>query len=281
MRVTSVKLHVDGSEALSFSLRNLDPSSRYQVKTIFGMDADEIMSKFYGFGATSNAKHYELFLPPRDIVMRVALNPFVTLGETASDIRDNVYRAVSSSRTGEIELRFNSGISTVATIQGFIKKIEAPYFSNIPEIQITVKCKDPMFRGPITTKYLTSDISEANPITIVDAQSTAPHGFDMQVTFNATVPSFKISDEGDTEWSFEVIPSDDGFLLGDVLYFSSKHLMKQLYFVRGGNTFGLLDKIAPFSSWPILFPKSNQFAIQDRASLTVNEISFKAAYWGV
>ncbi|MET0787188.1 MAG: hypothetical protein ABWY25_10825, partial [Paenisporosarcina sp.] len=222
MRVTSVALYSSQfTEPIIFSLGETDPTPQYMVRTIIGLDAEEIIPKFYGFSSYSRQKYYDFGLKERDIVIRVVLKPRFNLDESYSDIRDEIYRTISSNRTGIIMLHFNSGATTVARIPGFITKLEVPYFSKTPELQMTIRCDDPMFRALNPVTHSAEYFGGYNPMVIIyDSLSTAPHGFTMNMTFNDTTPYFTVQDEisPTNEWRFRVIPSG-GFLLDDILYF--------------------------------------------------------------
>lgn len=281
MRVTNVSLFSNDVEAVNFALTHQAPKSQYIARTMIGLDADEIVPKFYGFGLHSSPKYYNFGLKPREIVMRLVLNPRMILDESYSNIRDNLYRAISSSRTGAVELRFFSGATTVASIFGFIVKFEVPHFSKTPEVQITVRCEDPMFRAVNPVVLKEDEIPAISPIIVWDSISTAPHGFDFDILWTATSPIFTIQDViTNEEWKFEVIPNG-GFLVGDILHFCSEYNAKELYIKRGANTIHIIDKITPGSFWPVIFPGGNEFFIQEDYAFTWQEISFHAAYWGV
>jgi hypothetical protein len=282
MRVTSVVLYsAPGVEAVNFSLRDADAPYQYIIRNMTGIDADELVPKFYGSGLVTKPRYYDFGMKTREIVMRVVLNPRFRIDETYSDIRDELYRAISSTRTGQVTLHFNSGATTVSKILGFITKFEVPYFTQLPEVQITIRCDDPMFRAINPVEYEPSDLKTTNPIIIADSLSTAPHGFCIELTFKATTPSFTIQDvPTNPEWVFKVIPNG-GFLSGDKLYFSSEFANRYLYMVRAGVTTHLLDRVQPNSVWPILFPGANVFNFNDIASFNWNEIDYYAAYWGV
>jgi hypothetical protein len=282
MRLTSVDLYSPNfSETVTFTLRDVDSSDKYMVRQILGLDTDEIVPKFYGFGLNGNNRFYNLGLKAREIVIRVVLNPHFHINESFTDIRDSLYKAISATRTGKIVLHFKSGATIVAKIEGFITKFEVPYFSEISEVQLTVKCDDPMFRAINPVLYTPQEMKTVNPIMVPDSLSTAPHGFFLQVTFKSACPSFTIQDDPDTpEWKFKIIP-DGGFLIGDVLYFSSDFSNKYLYLMRGATNIPLIDKIEPSSIWPIIFPGANFFTFVDIAHFDWNSLEYYAAYWGV
>jgi hypothetical protein len=283
MRLTGVDLYsANFSEAITFSLRDVDSEDTYQVRTILGLDADEIIPKFYGFGLQTKPRFYDFGLKAREVVIRAILNPNFRVDESYSDIRDQLYRAISANRTGMVALHFRSGATIVAKIEGFITKFEVPYFVKLPEVQLTIKCDDPMFRAINPVVYTTGDFNEdLSDIYIPDSLSTAPHGFSFKVTFTATVPGFTMQDVGvNPEWKFNVAPSG-GFLSGDQLYFSSDFSNRYLYMVRGAVTTHLFDRVEPTSIWPTMFPGINHFYLYDTPKFTWNTLEYYAAYWGV
>ena len=299
MRLTAVDLYSPNfTETITFGLRPSDLSSVYMIRNIVGLDADDIIPKFYGFGLQTKPKFYDMSLKPRDVVMRIVLNPRWELDEDYSDIRDTLYRAISATRTGMVTLHFKAGGTIVAKLSGFITKFEVPYFVKLPEVQITVRCDDPILRAvnpvvftfepivEITPNLLLDslpigDINDPNSVRIPDSLSTAPHGFSMKIVFTLNSPSFTIQDAPtNPEWIFKVIP-DDGFLVGDELYLSTDYVNKYIYRVRGGNVLHLVDKVEPTSIWPIIFPGSNVFHIPETASFEWDNLTYYAAYWGV
>jgi hypothetical protein len=269
------------TESITFRLAQGKPTDRYIARTILGLDPDDIIPKFYGFGLDGKSKFFDSVLKARLVVIRLVLNPRFRIDESYSDIRDALYKVISANRTGNVVLHFNAGATTVCKTSGFVTKFEVPYFNEVPEVQITVRCDDPMFRAINPVDYSPGEFDTTNPVTIPDSISTAPHGFEFQVTINATIPSFTIQDDPTTpNWSFKVTPSG-GFLAGDKLYFSSEFSKKALYYVRGANTVQLMDTLNPASIWPILFPGQNIFYFMDIANMTWNDLSYYPAYWGV
>ena len=282
MRVTSVDMYSSASEeAITFSLQNSEPNAQYQARTILGLDAIDIVPKFYGWSLSGANKYYDFTLKPREIVMRIILSPRFKLDESYSDIRDSLYRVISANRTGLVTLHFKSGGTLVSQILGSVVKFEATHFTNLPEVQLTIRCNDPMFKAINPVIFEPEDLDTTNPILVPDSLSTAPHGFTFQATFHATAASFTIQDAASNpEWKFKVIP-DGGFLSGDVLYFSSEHSNKHIYYVRGATTVQLADKIESGSIWPLLFPGHNEFHFVNLASFNWNSVEYYASYWGV
>lgn len=282
MRVTHISVSAQESDLFSTKLIKPGATDRFIMRGMIGLDADEVITKFYGYGAQNNDKFYRMGLKPREVVMRLVLNPTWSIGETYSDLRDEMYRAISAARNGEVTINFYASATNVAELKGYITKFEVPHFSKDAEVQITIMCEDPILRGVQPVEYYTNHFTGPSVI-IADQFSTAPHGFEMQVTFTGTTAAFTIQDASSPDWQFEVVPSSS-FLTSDVLYFSSYQNDKQLYMTRSSVVTHLMDKLVPGSVWPSIFPGRNTFyipALVPTATITVDWLKFKPAYWGV
>lgn len=279
MRVSEIDLYTNDVEFITISLDRVSYTDKFIAKAVAGLDVDEINPRFYGFGA-DGTKFHEYTRSAREIVLRIVLNPNYALNETFSDIRDELYRAISSNRFGEVKLIFKSGASSLAQIFGRIIKFEVAHMSNVPELQITIKCDDPILRGitPVNLNWVNSP-SLPSPFEITDALSTSPHGFTMAVNYADDSLTGIIIRDPDSNWVFEV---EWTFLAGDVLHVSTEYGNKYLYVdLSGGGTYNLMDKITTESFWPILFPGLNEWVIEDTTDIYSVDVSYKPAYWGV
>lgn len=281
MRVTSVSLFANEEEAIRFDLRNVSSQSPYVIRSMIGLDAEELIPRFDGFSKDGSQSFYDVRMKPRDIVMRIVLNPRFNLNETHDYIRDTLYKAISATRSGLLEMQFQAGASIAARIFGHMTKFEVAYFSKTPELQITIKCDDPLFRGMNPVVMQVADLPTVNPIVVADSLSTAPHGLSLRIAFKATTATFTIRDKNtNPEWEFKVTPASS-FLSGDVLYLGTEFNNRYLYMVRSGVTTHLLDRIDPSSIRPTIFPGFNQFWFPEIASFNWQELRFDAAFWGV
>lgn len=281
MKLTSVELHPNNSSYIGvLSFRDPGRANPYNVKAIIGLDADDIVSRFYA--GSGDLKFYNLSLEKRDIVIRIALNPRFNLNESYSGLRDELYKIISSSRTGLVEIQFKNDEEVVAVVYGFVKKFEAAHFNKEQEVQITLNCPDPILRAPTPVSVVLDDVDPAL-VNLEDLLSTAPHGFKFELHMIDNIPGgIEMSVFGDDTWSFEVTP-DGGFLFDDVLYFSSEYNDKHLYIMRPGVTdpIHLADKIVVGSVWPIMFPGDNELVFSNPTDVEFDSISYYPTYWGV
>ncbi len=128
------------------------------------------------------------------------------------------------------------------------------------------------------------DVTDLDPFftTIVDDESTSPHGFRFGVIFSESIVDFSIQDTFVPNWAFEVNLTGSplgSFVSGDELHFSSENNNRYLYLVRGFDIIHLVDRIIPTSVWPIVFPGENTFICSDFVSW--DHITYYPTYWGV
>ncbi|MET0787261.1 MAG: hypothetical protein ABWY25_11220 [Paenisporosarcina sp.] len=278
MKLTSVELHpANSSETAILSFRDPGRQNSYNVKAIVGLDADDIVARYYG--GSGNSKFYELSLVRRTIVVRIALNPKSNENESYSSLRDGIYKLIASSRTGQLQIQFKRNNSIIAAISGFVTKLESPHFNKEQEIQITVVCDEPMLKAPVRTVISVSSLNTFL-VNLQDGSSTAPHGFIFDLKFLADTASLTMADPNDDSWSFVITPSG-GFLLDDVLHFSSEYNNKNLYLTRAAVDYHLAETITPGSIWPILFPGNNIFAFSTPENVEWTKFEYYATYWGV
>lgn len=283
MRLSVVALSTsDTAEEILFSVQEHDPRYRYLVRGMVGIDAEEIIPKFYGVGTVTKKKFYEYTMKPRDVVMRVSLNPLFSINESVSEIRDAVYRLISADRSGEVTLQFRDGASIVFAIKGKITKMEVAHFTKSPELQITVNCIDPIFRSVVPTEIPVEELPTANPVLATDDLSTAPHGLNFKVKFTASTSTFIIQDDPSTpDWKFEVT-ANTPFAINDELYFSSDFGNKRVFWNKiSGTDVELMDKVISGSIWPQIFPGLNTLYFMQIANFDWLEFNYYSAYWGV
>ncbi len=170
-------------------------------------------------------------LKKRDVIVQIGLNPNFSLNKSYSDLRDDLYKLISSSRTGSIRLQFNNGDTTVAAISGFVMKFEAPHFTKTPEVQLTINCSDPMLKA---LEQVNVNVNNLDPLStiITDDKSTSPHGVRFGVIFLDNVFDFSIQDEVVPSWAFEVNLTGSPlvqFVAGDELHYSSEYNNRYLF----------------------------------------------------
>lgn len=289
MKLTSVEIHPAGSsDFIALSFRNPIPinagkvQDSYAIKTITGLDADEIVPRYYT--TAGNSKFYNMSLEGRVVVLKVGLNPSNALEETYSSLRDRLYKTIATSRTGEVQLQFKNNDLVLAVLSGFIVKMEATLFEKTQEIIITLIPSQPMLEGPEPIPTVAIASGSGGGFVIADNVSTAPHGFSFLINITGAGSRFSFENTGDSSVFFSVSPVG-GFLIGDMFHFSNEHGRKILYLVRSSTTIQLMDRVDAGSIWPILFPGENHFTYTGTANPISTDpttyVSFYPTFWGI
>lgn len=279
MKLTSIDLYSNNQQVASLSFRDPRATNPYIAQSTTGLDADEIVPKYYGrSGSTGNGFH-NLALLKREIVLLVSLNPQFSAGKTYSDLRDNLYRAISSSRDGTVQLRFMNGKNPLAAITGFITKFETNLQSKTPQVQMTISCDDGILRSIEEVNLYVNQLG--TDTTLVDHVSTSPHGFKFSLTLDAPTSAFTMQPDsapGPAAWKFDVLYN---FLADDVIHYSSVVGEKDFYITRGLVRIDLVDKILAGSQWPIMYPGGTDLQFISDGPFTWNEFTYYHTYWGV
>lgn len=268
----------------NLSLKDYTLQQSYRVKTILGLDAEEISSKFYGYTYMSNRKSYTMAANQRLVTFKIELNPNYAIGETVSNLRDNLYRSISSSRTGDIFIVFKLGTERLATLRGRFSKFEYDHFSESPEVSMMISCQDSMLKSDNEIVIDVSGFSVEN-FTVTDNVSTAPHGFKFAIGFTGPASIFTIAEPITLEWKFEIVPrfvtpEYDGFIVGDQLIFSSIPGNRQLTLMRDNVYYQIVDKLSPGAFWPMIFPGVNTFDVEG-ANFEWLWMRHYYTYWGI
>lgn len=280
MKLTGVELDPGGlANTMVLSFRDPRRLQHYNVKKITGLDAEDIISRFYAAPGNSQAKYYNLSLQNREIGITVELNPDFTT-KSYSDLRDDMYKMIASSRTGLIEVKFKNGLDTVAVISGHISKLETDLFEKNQEVTLNLDCSagETLLKAPTEINVDLEGVTPDSTL-ILDELSTAPHGFEFNIAFLGPQASFRIEEDNDSSIFFEVTPVG-GFLEDDILSFSSEPNDKRAVLIRGVTDIHLADVITR-SAWPILRPGPNVFVCSNPANLEWVSISHRPTYWGV
>ena len=275
MKTTEIGFWSNDSEVIRFNLIGPDVRNPYTIKSITGLDADEIVPQYYSSGLVSGNKFNELALSPREITVRIDMKPNYRANQHPADLRGKILKAIASSRTGTVQMRFYDGGICWGAITGFITKFENPVTTRDTEVQFTIRCPDPILRSLTITSQIVSELDLDYPI-LTDPVSTSPHGFKLKLTFTGSINPFIIQDD-ELDWLFKI---NYAFLSGDELYFSSEFGDKYLYRIRSAVTLNLMDVLDPDSIWPMLFPGENTFNV-NTTSFNWNDVYWYETHWGI
>lgn len=283
------------------ALRNPNMEQPFILKASTGLDADEILSVYNG--SPVGPKYFKMGPKKRTVVLLIKTNPqygsylgFDTQPlNTAGDLRDVLYKAISWGNEGELELRFMTDSDYTASLFGFVTKVEASTFSPETEMQLTIECDYPFLRS-------TEDVYPVTELGLVyagldDFFSTAPHGWKCQFKFTEDCNSFSMHEVNQKlkkalNYSFHI---NYAFKTNDLLHFSSEDEDKYLFVEKGSPTSvlrgykpnmskvtHLTDKIQINSVWPLMRPGKNSFKLsRESTGIILYNLTYRPTYWGI
>lgn len=311
MNITEIQICSPGQLAytldthVKFSLNSQDRSSPFILKSATGLEPSEII-KTYNDGP----KFFRVRPKERVVAFSIKLNPNYTGNVTIGDLRDQVYKLVAYNTKANVwnsdtrlQIRFMNGTTYVASLFGYITRVDADIFSNSSDVSITIECEDPFLRS--TTEIdLSSGIQPTSTVShtyfngityevesafaCTDNKSTAPHGFKMEAECIAVPPSSETEPEKFIVWDsrnplYYIFSSMDNFQVGDVIHFSSEEDDRYLYNQRttiGGTSYRqMINRIYWGSIWPMISPGENFIEVSQGFKIT--KVSHRESYWGI
>lgn len=284
MKLTHIELETKNGtvtqDLLELSFRDPSNANPYQVQAIEGLDADDISNRFYGLKGSGANRGYDLRLKKREVVISLGLNPDWETEESYSDLRDRLYRLISSTRDSKIFINFWNGNTEIAILIGTVLKMESSLFEKLPSVKLTIDCRDPLLRA--RDKVSTTLSGADTDLYYTDSLSTAPHGLKIHATFASNTSDFWF---GMDNYTFRVLYP---FEAGDVLHLNNDvdfndqdpHIVDKRVSVSTDSGLVLLsDRIVQgYSTWPLMFPGVNRFNFTYNDEI---EIEYSPAYWGV
>lgn len=198
----------------------------------------------------------------REIVARIGLNPTLSSGQSASDLRSRWYKyLISGDELSDSPMTFeiyDENDNLWAFTKGYIQRIEIVPFSKDPEIQITMGCLSPYFEKTLDTQIPTG--TTANPVIINNGSVST--GFEMSIYIGAMLSTglFTITNLDYPEFlSF----SASEFASGDRLVINTNPGIRSLRLYKGGTTpvINLLKYLTPDSKFLKIRPGVNHFQI--------------------
>lgn len=301
MNLTSIKIMaatpIDGdqlSESLIvelFTKKIATSNNSYILEGATGLDAEGINGRtIWGPLETVDFRDPPV-LSPRTIVLLIKLNPNYARGETVSILRDLLYKAISYGPMNLLNLHFMRNTTDLAQTYGSITKLESNPFTDDPEIQITLLCSYPYLRQTTPVVVDTTVVPFSNDGIFSDFASTAHHGLLLTFDFTTDVTSFIFGlDNGSAFYTPRYFKVNESFSAGEVFSISSEYDDRYVkHGHRGIDMFGtpiityvdIADKIDSLSNeWPVMYPGNNRISFYG-VPITIDELSYRPAYWGV
>jgi hypothetical protein len=271
------KLRLNGLSTITFPITAALPSDRYILKNADGLGPPPV-DVTIADALTSGGVYQGRRPQSREVVLTVGLNPNYSSGQTASDLRAELYGLLTpgSADIVHIELLDGSnasdGTDVLAMTDGYVSKLEIRPFSQTPEVQITIPCLQPYLEAP-TILYVEPGGSKLAPELV--NSGTAPTGFHMEIVFTSSVNSWALLDANGRKMAF-----DYNFGTADKLVFDTRPGKRGVWLVKDGVTTNIIYALSTDSKWFMLYGGINAFTASSSA-YDWGDVYFQAQYWGV
>lgn len=258
-----------------------DGETEYQLNGLSGLAIDQLNSTL----ASANTG-YNLQLGPREIVILLGLNPNYDSGSTNQSLRDRVYKGLTKSPKGIIICRLHMTDGPVRRIETKLKKVENNMSVATPQLQITLEGIRSTIVGE-EWNQLESLTRYSGGFSILDEESTAPHGFQIAVKVNSDITGDFVLQNRLDQTYFMLRPSaliGGSFQADDTILINSFEGRKSVQVTRGGGMptfYNAAAMIMAGSVWPkVTHDTVTRFTMNEETSL--NELlGYFNTYWGV
>ena len=268
MRFT--KLRYNGLTVVDFPIIGAKPQDVYICKSVDGLGPPEID---VAIEDTLNAGGYYQGRHPqnRQIVLLVGLNPNYTAGEVPADLRTSLYGMLTPGIDDKITVQIVNVEEVVASIIGYVSKMEINPFSDTPEVQITTNTISPYFRSP--DELFIEPADKAAPE--IENVGTAPAGFFMGVAFTADQAGWTLTHVSGKkmEFNFE-------FETGDLLEFDTRPGSRGIWVTRASVRYNIIYTLTQDSTWFMLHGGVNTFATSSSA-FDWGDVFYLPQFWGI
>lgn len=264
------KLQLIGLSTVNLPIVDALPTDPYILTNAEGLGPPEVDVSIQN---TLNAGGFYQGRRPqsREIVLRVGLNPDFGIGQTAADLRTELYGLLTPGYLDNVTVRIMDVTTVLATTVGYIKKLEIVPFNAEPEVQITIACVEQYLQAP-SFLYVAPD-SKSAPV--IDNTGTAPAGFRMEITFTSNVTNWTLSHASGAKMELTY-----SFLSGDILTIDTRPGYRGIWLKRGLSTTNIIYALSADSIWFMLHGGENTFATSSSA-FNWGDVYYRPQYWGV
>lgn len=251
-----------------------DPSDHYILKSVDGLGPPDITNAIAQLD--SGGRYGGRQAAPKQLIFTIGLNPRWDNGQTALELREEIYKLLSTGYNPSVPIRLLNGDTPVAKTTGYVAHIDPDLFSKDPQIVLTMDTLDAYLHDVNPTHYGHNDIGGFRPVVV--NPGTAEVGFQFAVKFTAARNKWFIKVREHQNIGMEF---DFDFSIGDVLAVStipgSKYVHWNKHRGKVTNKMGILTNS---SEWLTLHPDVNHFVVPKTGWVWKGPLQFTARWWG-
>lgn len=265
MKFTKIRLNT-GAINVDLPIVGASPSDTYILKAADGLGPTEQNV------AILNGVYQGRRPSPREIVMRIGLNPNYGINQTPTELRDTLYSLLAARPGDSLKVQLMDGGTISSQAEGQADKIEIVPFAPDPEVQLTVACLDANLKFPSELTI----IPTTKAVVPVDYVGTAPVGFKMQIIFTGVSRGFTIVADDGTFMEF-----DHTFNEGDLLILDTREGSREITVLEGSfDDYNCMGDLTQDSGWIKFFEGINHLRMSSSAYNWV-ELVYQPEFMGV
>lgn len=273
-----------GATNVDFPLIGADPSGPFVLKSVEGLGPPEVnvrIARTVLEKGVYQGKRAAL----RQIVALVGLQPNWDVGQTAEELRTELYSLLTPRYGALVRAEIWFGGAVQAYAQGQVSKMEAALFTKDPAVQITLDCDFPYLLAPngIIQEPAQRTVSGIRAFDI-DNPGTAPTGFQMGVILRANVGNtLTLSDENPLGQKMQI--EGINWVSGDRFVIDTRAGQRGVWRGPGGGALvSVLNNMnAGISEWLQLYGGDNTLLLNTTAFDwdPAYKFAHQPSYWGV
>jgi hypothetical protein len=209
----------------------------------------------------------------KQIVAKIKLNSSWSNGETAAQLRDELYGLITTGPSQSVEIQLLDGNVVVAVTTGYVDKFEIVPFAKEPKVQITFETTSAYLEAPVQTVIPPKN----GPSLTVNYVGTAEAEFYQRLTLSQSSSFWQITQTN----SGRFMRLNGSFAPGDEILLDTRAGSRGIQHHRPGVFIvSALNLLTSDSDWLILYRGANEFVITGNSSKWT-EFYFKPRYLGV
>jgi Phage tail protein len=272
------KVDIDDLQGHTLSLPMQPTTPGYIVREIEGLDPVKATITATEFGQLDGSQFQSARREPRDLKLRIGLEPYFAGGSSVSALRTALYRCAMPK--GTVKLTFYIDDVASYTISGVVETFETPLFAKDPEVSIGVRCMDPDFLAISETTVNGNSVSTTTEQTVT-VDGTVEAGYIFTLSVNRTgVAGFTLYNRR-PDGSMAQLDVTLALTTGDVVKISTQPKNKYATLTRGGSTTSILYAVSNSSKWGPLYPDLNYIRVLISGAAIPYTIVYTNRYGGL
>jgi hypothetical protein len=274
------KLRFVGASNVDLPILGADPSGPYILKGVEGLDpppVDVVYAKVRGQRGKRQTREPQY----RQVVALLGLQPEYDSGQSASDLREEVYGLLTPKFGGVVRAQVMLGNTVICEAVGDLSNIDASIFTKDPEVQITLDTDYGYLLKPTVVKQTpVKQVSGAETLFVVDNEGNAPAGFFIEFTLQSAAASLILRDESPTGEKIEIAGPHAA---GDAFIIDTRAGLRKIDKIPSGQAKrSVLNDMSDTSTWLQLHGGDNTLRLNVTAfDWRGDAFVHTPAYWGV